>query len=346
VNYTVRYGDTLSGIAAETLGDAERWPAIAQANNLRDTHHLFVGQMLVMPTDARASAGPRGANSVRVFETSHPSTPPARRPATALPARAFLFVLADEIDPVRRKLVRKVIFPKDLQGDPTLIRRILDPQMHGFSARAPGSPVSVGRHVLGRTDSAYVSASERPLGSPRFTGERYWIDVEKVKRSGAVIHEGKDIARDLDRIAARTKNREFLSYIEEIRQKALIVDREVLIEGEIAAVAVKGARAMALTRGLQFVQGVGLVVSAYDLATAGAKSYREGSVKPIAAESLRQMGGWAAAFAGLKLGAAAGAMVGIETGPGAVLTAAAGGFVGGVAGYFGFDWIADRIHRN
>ncbi|HEX8201389.1 MAG TPA: hypothetical protein VF590_12950, partial [Isosphaeraceae bacterium] len=79
---------------------------------------------------------------------------------------------------------------------------------------------------------------------------------------------------------------------------------------------------------------------------AGVQSYEQRTVKPIAAESIRQVGGWASALAGMKLGAAAGALVGIETGPGAVVTAAAGGLLGGVGGYFGFDWIADHIHEN
>lgn len=37
-------------------------------------------------------------------------------------------------------------------------------------------------------------------------------------------------------------------------------------------------------------------------------------------------------------------MVGISTGPGALLSSAAGGLIFGVAGYYGSDWIADNIH--
>lgn len=36
-------------------------------------------------------------------------------------------------------------------------------------------------------------------------------------------------------------------------------------------------------------------------------------------------------------------MAGVETGPGVVLTAIGGGLVGGVAGYFGGNWIADWL---
>lgn len=48
----------------------------------------------------------------------------------------------------------------------------------------------------------------------------------------------------------------------------------------------------------------------------------------------------------MKIGGAAGAAVGIETGPGAILTGAVGALIFGTAGYFGADWIADYIDPN
>jgi hypothetical protein len=45
----------------------------------------------------------------------------------------------------------------------------------------------------------------------------------------------------------------------------------------------------------------------------------------------------------MKLGAAGGALVGIETGQGAIVTGLIGSAVGGFAGYYGFDWVADHI---
>ena len=41
-----------------------------------------------------------------------------------------------------------------------------------------------------------------------------------------------------------------------------------------------------------------------------------------------------------------GAAVGIETGPGVVLTGLIGGVIFGTAGYFGADWVADHIDEN
>ncbi len=59
--YTVRPGDTLSGIALAQLGDARRWPEIARLSGLADPDLILVGQELVLPdgdeaADATASA--------------------------------------------------------------------------------------------------------------------------------------------------------------------------------------------------------------------------------------------------------------------------------------------------
>ena len=94
------------------------------------------------------------------------------------------------------------------------------------------------------------------------------------------------------------------------------------------------------------MQVVGIVLTAYDLEQASEKSFRAKSVKPISAEVIRQAGGWGAAVAGFKVGGIASAALGIETGPGAVLTGLAGGIIFGAAGYFGADWVADHIDKN
>lgn len=48
--YTVKAGDTLSGIAARELGNASLWTTIASANNIRDPNAIQVGQVLVLPS--------------------------------------------------------------------------------------------------------------------------------------------------------------------------------------------------------------------------------------------------------------------------------------------------------
>lgn len=273
-------------------------------------------------------------------------------------------MLADEINPLTRKLVRKVIIPD--HANPKVIERLMYPERYGFTPRDPTSPVSLGRHVLGRTDSRFVSASERLLGSPRFPGIPYFIDARKVEQSGAKIHDGVAIAKDLDRIAAKSKKGEFREYIENIKEKSTVIDREAIIEGEVPAAAVKGAGSMALTRGVQVVQGVGILLTAYDLERAAEKSYETRSPEPIERETVRQTGGWAggaagrviavqgvkmatrwaAAMADAEIGGEAGAALGIETGPGAIVTGLVGGLIGGLIGFVMADAAADLLIPN
>jgi hypothetical protein len=91
---------------------------------------------------------------------------------------------------------------------------------------------------------------------------------------------------------------------------------------------------------------LGAAASVYELGKAGKESVDTGSPAPVAAEAVRQVGGWAGAWAGAQAGAGIGALAGIETGPGAVLTGLAGGIIGGVAGFFAADKAADLIHEN
>ena len=91
---------------------------------------------------------------------------------------------------------------------------------------------------------------------------------------------------------------------------------------------------------------VGVLVDTVQLGSAAAESIEQGSVRPIAAQTVRTGGSWAMAWAGAKAGVVVGAAAGIETGPGLVLTAIGGGIIGGVAGYFGADWVADFIYED
>ena len=47
--YTVQAGDNLSKISKYFYGDANKYPAIASANNLADPDKIKVGQKLVIP---------------------------------------------------------------------------------------------------------------------------------------------------------------------------------------------------------------------------------------------------------------------------------------------------------
>ena len=60
-SYTVQPGDTLSGIAEEQLGDANRWPEIFVLNRetIRDPNRISPGQVLTLPGDTPMHPPPR-----------------------------------------------------------------------------------------------------------------------------------------------------------------------------------------------------------------------------------------------------------------------------------------------
>jgi hypothetical protein len=366
MNYRVKHGDSLWSIAETHLGDGQRWTDIAKLNHLVTPYVILVEQHLHLPDDRSPAITPAikmhlGVMPHHAPDRSNEAHSLAHKKTHMVPARGLFFVLADEINPFAKKLVRKVIVPDHDQ--PLLIERLTHPERFGFSPREPGSPVSLGRHVLGRVDSKFISASERPLGSPRLPGKRYFIDVAKVEQSGATIHDGAAIAKDLDRIAAKSKKGEFREYIEMIKKKSLEVDREAVIEGEIPAAAVKSAGSMAVTRSLQLVEGVGIVMSVWDLEKATNRSVETHSAAPIERETMRQAGGWAgalggrvlvksgvtlatrwaAAMADAEIGGEAGAALGIETGPGAIVTGLVGGLIGGIVGFVAADALSDLL---
>jgi hypothetical protein len=164
--------------------------------------------------------------------------------------------------------------------------------------------------------------------------------VAKARAAGAQVIETSELLSDLERLKAVSPDPKFQRYAQLILRKVR-EDREVLLEGEIPAAAIKSPLAMGMTRGVQVLGGVGIILTAYDLTRAGIESEQLHSARPITEEAFRQAGGWAGAIAVGRLFAIGGAAVGIETGPGAVLTAAVGAVIGGVIGFFGAEWAQD-----
>ena len=350
-NYVVQPGDSLWRIANRRLRDPRRWSEIARLNGLRSPYTLLIGQQLRLP------------DMPLIRPTFHPGSPFApvtRGPveyladltpergsrmdtdpgATWMPGRAFLFILADEVLP-SGKLVRKVLAVAP-QNHADVIKN--HPEIYGIKPANPSRNTSMGEHALGDNNSRYISASTKRGGAPTMTGRRVYIDVKKVTAAGVVIHSTETIIADLDRLAAQNPGMRIR--VEKLKSVIERVEGEVLLEGNVAASAVKSATSMRITQGLRFVQTVGMVITVYDLGNATVKSFREASAAPIVAETVRQVGGWAGAWAGVKIGAAAGALVGIETGPGAILTGAAGALIFGALGYLGADVLADYIDEN
>jgi hypothetical protein len=101
-----------------------------------------------------------------------------------------------------------------------------------------------------------------------------------------------------------------------------------------------------LSRGGKALGVLGAAVTVYDVGRATQQSIEQSRPDPLAAEAVRQVGGWGGALLGAKSGAALGAALGIETGPGAVVTGLIGGIIGGGIGFFTADMAADQIHQN
>ena len=349
MNHRVEPGESLSIIARRLLGDADRWPEIARLNGLTHPDTLLVGQTLRIPPGPFAPTLLHGAPASRAqrLPQGHGGTQ-----TSLAPGRFYLFVLADEVTP-RGKVVRRVIVNPRMAADVASrigkpVAVFPNPERWGFTPSGPpNAPTSIARHVANnQKPSPFLSASRNwPFGASRFAGRPFYIDEAKARAAGATFHEQGEIIADLQRVLAKTRKPADRANI--LQKMAWTrADREVLLRGPVPATAVKGPLAMGLTHGLRVVQVGGVLITAYDMKLAADKSQRTHSVRPLAAETVRQAGGWAAAWAGMKLGALGGAAVGIETGPGAVLTGAAGGVIGGIAGYYGFDWIADHIDEN
>jgi hypothetical protein len=344
MEYIVRPGDTLWSIASAHFAAPEQWTVLARDNHLSHPTRLMVGDRLALRDTllARRSSNEPSPAAPAVCLTDEP-----QHAASLIPGRAFLFVLADEIDPLREKVVRKVMVnPRMAARVATRLGRPLhlmtDPSIFGLHPTGPEANVTMGRHVMNIKPSPFSSASTHPFGAPRYAGSPFWIDVEAARSAGATFHDADEIVVDLRRIAGQLRRASDISKIEEL-ERLVRADREVLIRGSVPASAVKGSTAMALTRGLQGIQILGFVVTAIELTQAARQSLAARTAAPLAAVGIRQVGGWAMAWSGMKLGGFAGAALGIETGPGALVCGAAGALVGGFAGYMGFDWIADHI---
>ncbi|MBN8231087.1 hypothetical protein JYK02_26555 [Corallococcus macrosporus] len=239
------------------------------------------------------------------------------------------------------KVVRKVLeFPGASQAEYFLA----NPEIFGMKPPSPTSSFSLGEHALGHNQSRFLSASTQRAGAPNITGRPVYIDIQKATDAGVKIHSTEAILEDLARL--EKAHPDWRTRIDKLR-KAIVMEGEVLLEGNVPASAIKRTHhAMTAARSLKAIQVIGLAFTVYDVSKATEKSVKQASIKPITAEGIRQVGGWAAAMAGMKVGALTGATLGFETGPGAILTGFAGALIVGTAGYFGADWVADLIDEN
>lgn len=256
---------------------------------------------------------------------------------------AFVFIVADELLP-SGKIVRKVVVPR-----PDKIIEFINGNMYerfGMTPPNMKSNITIGEHAAGLNQSRFLSGSTLPNGAPNISGTPQYIDIKKAIDAGCEIHSTEAIVADLKRLQNEAPTPQAKARLEKVINAVQNIEGETLIEGHIPSNAIKSPVSMKITKGLKIVNIIGIVITVYELEKASEKSFKQNSIKPIAAETIRQVGGWGGAIAGAKIGAIGGAAIGIETGPGALITGAVGSIIFGTAGYFGADWIADYIDEN
>ena len=365
-SYIVQFGDTLSSIAFRKLGDANRWSEIARLNRLQPPYMLFVGQRLNLPSLQPGS----NSGGISVMNNAVQTDPANEQiPASVALARGFMFVVFEQLPEVGTgRVIRKVAaIPRDFSLQPP----------------NPLANLSFADHVLGNNNSQFLSASNRPFGAPTIQGKPLLIDVTRTRAAGGQIYSVEQIVADLRRFAQENPKSE--TRVNTLIRTIQSVEGEVLIEGGVPRDAVRRVstahtgfiqtadelwanfeagkmtrpqletrlstlekaygRARIFGRVGRVVTIVGAVFTVVDVADATQRSIERNSYRPLAAETVRQVGGWGGAIAGGKIGFLAGAALGIETGPGLILTGAIGAIIFGAAGYFGADFIADWIDQ-
>ncbi|MBN3831984.1 glycine zipper family protein [Burkholderia sp. Ac-20344] len=287
-----------------------------------------------------------------------------------MPAKAFFFVTVDEVGPegflVRRTYssVNDPRLPRELT--PLQRFQIVYPEMSGLMAPNQQGLAQAAEHVLEldkriKVETPFVSASSNfPGGAERFHGSEnpsklVYIDIAKAKRSGAIMVTPAEIGRSIDEYVKDmpSKARREADYL---KKKALGVDSEFLVKPKpiVPAEGIftqKGLKiALGVEKWARVVQVFGIFLTAYDLSKATNESIKFKSVKPITKATLRQIAGWegsiagrwAGAAIGARMGATTGVLCGIELGPGAIITGAIGGIIGGALAYTGESYLLDQ----
>ena len=377
--YIVQPKDTLASIAAKKLSDRSRWREIARLNDLEGTTRLLIGQRLRLPASAARSGAPTAAP-----QGSAPSIPQTdgQTPATLALARGYMFVLFEQLPDVGpRKVIRKVaVIPKNFALSAPNPSASFSLAEH---ALAEQNTVS---QFLSSSNKPFGSPTMGKISPLNRGGWRHLllIDLEKARAAGARIFTVEEVVADLNRYAS--ENPAARAQVDLLTRTIERVEGETLIRGGVPANAIKRvssahtpyvstadelwasfkreeisraqleAELASLEKGYnkakiigrvgRVLTVVGVVFTVKDVADAAQRSANANSYKPLAAETIRQVGGWGGAAAGAKIGGAVGALFGIELGPGLIVTGAAGAIIFGALGYFGADLIADQVEKD
>lgn len=308
MRYSVAKGDSLVTIARDRLGDPHRWAEIARLNLIVPPYRLLVGEVHELPTRFAGSlqpslAGAGHAPPAGPLLAGRHWTHDADRPAAAIPARAYLLVVADE--PASSGRAARRVFSMPLTSGRMVADNLvlfgLEPGAGGHNASAAGGPRS----------PALEGAGTRAL------------DPQAAQRLGLTRIELADLRSDLDRLA---------------RRNPALGDRIGRLLGQLEpdkAPPAAGSSAPAPARedgqGMRLAEVIGLIVSAYDLGQPDGLSCRPTSPQELAPARIRCMAGWGGDWLGFRLAGLDGTAVAIEAGPGPVPLAALGGIAFGTS---------------
>lgn len=228
------------------------------------------------------------------------------------------------------------------------------PWKYGMEPRGPlNLQASIADHVLGNikhSNSPYISASSKfPNGAGGISGTPIYLDINKMNKAGIKIISSAEIIEILKQHKLEHPQNSFR--VDKLINAIEKFEGEVLIEGNrVPPEAIFRDNDLKLIKNGQkigrAVQFFAIASTTYELTMATKESIKIKSIKPIAAESIRQFGGWTGCWLGFKLGMVIGGAAGSPTGSGAFLSAGFGSIVFGIGGYFGADFVADIIYEN
>jgi LysM repeat protein len=317
-DYIVQKGDMLSGIAQKLLGDGDRWPEIAKLNNLANSDLLFVGQILKIPNAGKSNSGTSGQSQSKPILSDHGAGHGPQLPASLALARGFRFIIFEQLPEVGSgKIIRKVAAV---------------PRSFALQSKNPSGNISIAEHVLdiNPSQSPFLSSSNRPFGAPTIEGTPLLLDVNKIRQAGGQIYTVEEVVADLRRFHAQNPHSfgnipRLIETIEKIEGEVLIkgdtppgsgsrlsaphnayvksaerllqehkqgrLTRPQLIQ-ELSKLESAYAKARVVGRVGRVLGVIGVILTAADVARASQQSLDQGSLKPLGAEVVRQVGGW------------------------------------------------------
>ncbi|MCY0993949.1 RHS repeat-associated core domain-containing protein [Nannocystis sp. ILAH1] len=214
----------------------------------------------------------------------------------------------------------------------------------GIFPKDANSTFSAAEHALGDNHSAYSSVSERPFGAPEFQGERVYIDVDTAVRHGAEYVSHEQLKADVAEHVANKPSEANRAEAWRKRQTGVLGEKESLFKGYIEPGAVHSRATRVLHHAARGLGRFGVAMTVRDVALALEASVREGSLRPITAEVIRQGGAWAGSALGFSLG---GVLLGkaVLSSFVALAVPLAVGLVLGMAFYYASDLGADMIYE-